>query len=317
MSQRRANKNKTPKKTVRRMIKSIAGRDYHSKACLRALLSPQRGPTPFPDRMRAVLTYSQQYTLMLSNSASVARQQFSMNSLFDPDFTGTGAQPEFFDQLSALYNRYRCYGSAIKVTLIPFNAGSQINVPVAVVLVPTALSLASSSYEDAAGLPRAQNRISTGNMDYKNQTLVASHSISEILGVKDVEGADRLQALITASPAEQALWAIVARTVDGVTATSLAVSVRITYDVEFFDRQIATQSLLKRVQEESKVEHKLSLSEEAHLKELRKNVQDIEDFQKLHANVPTLRGRMPDKWLKVELDASSTPSSRTKVPSLK
>jgi hypothetical protein len=197
--------------------------------------------------MRVVLTYSQQYLHIITNSAAAARQQFSMNSLFDPDFTGTGAQPEFFDQLSTLYNRYRCYGSAIKVSLIPFSAGTQINTPVGVILVPTAQSLASSSYEDAAGLPRAQNKISTGNMDYKNQTLVASHSVSEILGVKDVEGSDRLQALVTASPSEQCLWGIVARTIDGITVSDLAISVRITYDVEFFDRQIASQSLLSKL----------------------------------------------------------------------
>lgn len=234
------------KKSVRAQLKAMSGRDYHGAACMRALVSPSRGPTPFPDRLRCVLTYAQGYTLLLSSSNANARQQFSMNSLFDPDFTGTGAQPEFFDQLSALYNRYRVYGSAIKVTLLPFLAGVQANVPVNVVLVPSAQSLVTYNVEDAAGLPRAQNRISTGNMDMKNQTLLASHSISQILGVKDVEAADRLQALVTASPAEQCLWAIVARTADFVTTASLAVTVRITYDCELFDRQVASQSLKER-----------------------------------------------------------------------
>lgn len=304
---------------VRTIVKAVQGRDYHSAACMRALLSPSRGPTPFPDRMRCVLTYSSSYISVIANSAAAGRQQFSMNSLFDPDFTGTGGQPEFYDQLSTLYNRYRVYGCAIKVTLLPFTtAGAQINVPTNVVVVPTALSLASLNVDDCAGLPRAQNRVCTGNMDYKTTTVVGSHSVSEILGVKDVEGADRLQALVTASPSEQCLWSIVARTADGVTATSFAVSVRLTYDCEFFDRQVAAQSLLRG--QESKSETKVSgpdLSEAAHLKEIQKNLQDIEDFQKLHANVPTLRSRLPDKWLKVELDSSSTPSSRTKAPSLK
>jgi len=249
---------------VRATLKAFAGRDYHSAACMRALVSPSRGPTPFPDRMRCVLTYSSSYISVIANSAAAGRQQFSMNSLFDPDFTGTGGQPEFFDQLSTLYNRYRVYGCAIKVTLLPFTtAGAQINVPTNVVLVPSALSLASLNVDDCAGLPRAQNRVCTGNMDYKTTTMIGSHSVSEILGVKDVEGADRLQATINASPSEQSLWSIVARTADGVTATSLGISVRLTYDCEFFDRQIASQSLLAK--REAKTENKIE-------------VPDIEDY---------------------------------------
>jgi hypothetical protein len=200
--------------------------------------------------MRVTLCYSSSYISVIANSAAAGRQQFSMNSMFKPDFTNSGAQPEYFDQLSALYNRYRVYGSAIKVTLLPFNtSGAQINVPTNVVLVPSAQTLASVNVDDAAALPRAQNRVCTGNMDSKTTVMVASHSLSEILGVKDVEGADRLQALISASPSEQALWAIIARTADGTTATSFGISVRLSYDVEFFDRQIQLQSLLRKVDE--------------------------------------------------------------------
>jgi len=243
---------------IKQMIKSAQGRDYHGAACLRALVSPSKGPTPFPDRMRCTLTYSSLYISIIANSAAAGRQQFSMNSLFDPDFTGTGAQPEYFDQLGALYNRYRVYGAAIKVVLLPFTtAGAQSNVPVNVVLVPSAQSLASLNVDDAAGLPRAQNRICTGNMDQSNVTMLASHSVSEILGVKDVEGADRLQALISASPSEQCLFSLIARTADGVTAAHLGASFRLTFDCEFFDRQTPSQSLLKKEKVELKEEYML------------------------------------------------------------
>jgi hypothetical protein len=228
-----------------------------------------------------------------------------MNSLYDPDFTGSGNQPEYFDQLAALYNRYRVYGSAIKVTCIPFTAGTQNNVPVNVVLVPSAQSLASYGIEDAAGLPRAQNRVSTGNMDYKNQTMVASHSVSEILGVKDVEGADRLQALVSSSPAEECLWSVVARSADNTTAASLAISVRITYDCEFFDRQVAVQSLLQEKKEKM------------HLQSIKQELKDIEAYQKLHKTFEPVELKdnqlVHEKWLKLrEADdlARETPKSR-------
>jgi hypothetical protein len=37
-------------------------------------------------------------------------QVFRVNGLYDPDQTGTGAQPVYFDQWMALYNRYRVLG---------------------------------------------------------------------------------------------------------------------------------------------------------------------------------------------------------------
>jgi hypothetical protein len=247
---RKRNTNRQRRTQVRTKAKALQGRDYHAASCLRALLSPSKGPTPFPDRMRVTLCYSSSYISIIANSAAAGRQQFSMNDMFKPDFTNSGAQPEYFDQLKTLYNRYRVYGSAIKVTFLPFNtSGTQINVPTNAVLVPSAQSLASLNVDDAAALPRAQNRVITGNMDYKNVTMVASHSVSEILGVKDVEGADRLQALVTTSPSEIALWAIVARTADGTTSTSLGISVRLSYDVEFFDRQVQLQSFLEKKEE--------------------------------------------------------------------
>ena len=44
-----------------------------------------------------------------------------MNSLFDPDQTGTGHQPYYFDQFAALYNRYTVLGSKLtaEFSLLP------------------------------------------------------------------------------------------------------------------------------------------------------------------------------------------------------
>lgn len=55
----------------------------------------------------------------LVNSASTTSpgvHNFSANSLFDPDQTGTGHQPRGFDQLKLLYNRYKVYAVNIKLT---------------------------------------------------------------------------------------------------------------------------------------------------------------------------------------------------------
>jgi hypothetical protein len=67
---------------------------------------------------------------------------------------------------------------------------------------------------------------------------------SEIVGAKDVEGADRLQAQVSASPSERWLWAIAGMSYDpGVTSVTVTIEVRVSYYAEFFDRKVVTQSL--------------------------------------------------------------------------
>jgi len=74
----------------------------------------------FPDRLRTKLHYCD--VVQLSASAgSPGLWQFRMNSMFDPDYTGTGHQPQWFDQLSAVYTYATINSSKIKVTFIPAN----------------------------------------------------------------------------------------------------------------------------------------------------------------------------------------------------
>lgn len=74
----------------------------------------------FPDRLRTKLHYCDVINLAAS-AGNPGLWQFRMNSLFDPDYTGTGHQPQWFDQLSAVYAFYRVLGSKITVTFIPGN----------------------------------------------------------------------------------------------------------------------------------------------------------------------------------------------------
>ena len=69
-----------------------------------------RGIFGFPDEFITTIRYVDVYTLT-SASNGIAKQYMRMNSLFDPDQTGTGHQPYYFDQFAALYNRYTVLGS--------------------------------------------------------------------------------------------------------------------------------------------------------------------------------------------------------------
>jgi len=61
----------------------------------------------FPHEMVADLVYNDTLQVALPAYGANGSQIFRLNSIFDPDYTYTGHQPYFRDQLAALYNTYK------------------------------------------------------------------------------------------------------------------------------------------------------------------------------------------------------------------
>jgi len=72
----------------------------------------------FPKRMVMTHRYTEQVPVT-STLGVIGKYQFSCNGMFDPNITGTGHQPMYFDQMSALYNHYTVIGSKLKITVSP------------------------------------------------------------------------------------------------------------------------------------------------------------------------------------------------------
>lgn len=73
---------------------------------------------PFGTRRSCSLVYCENITLDPA-AGSVANYKFRTNSLYDPNYTGTGHQPYGFDTLATLYGRYMVTGAKITVTANP------------------------------------------------------------------------------------------------------------------------------------------------------------------------------------------------------
>lgn len=76
--------------------------------------------TTVPRPMIAPVTYMQLgyfSAVRITESASGVGNfnSFRLNDLYDPDFTGTGSQPVGFDQVSALYTRFRVLKVAVSI----------------------------------------------------------------------------------------------------------------------------------------------------------------------------------------------------------
>lgn len=59
---------------------------------------------------------------LTSTSGVVGTYRFAANGMFDPDHTGVGHQPMYFDNLSAIYDHFTVIGSKIVVKVVPKTA---------------------------------------------------------------------------------------------------------------------------------------------------------------------------------------------------
>lgn len=70
---------------------------------------------PFPTKQTAIFRYSANIAIDAS-SITATSHVFRTNSIFDPDWTGTGHQPYGHDQYAAIYKHYRVTSSTLTAT---------------------------------------------------------------------------------------------------------------------------------------------------------------------------------------------------------
>ncbi len=145
------------------------------------------------------------YTELFTSSVATitgTQQIMRLNSLFDPDSTGVGHQPLGFDQIAALYNRYRVLKTRWRVTFGPETGTFNI------VVVPVNGTLATpvvnaATFETAGETPRAvlRKQGATAGMPI---VINGGIRLCDLNGVTITEylADDRFEAAVTTSPAE-------------------------------------------------------------------------------------------------------------------
>jgi len=84
--------------------------------------TPSKQLSAFPVRLTRTLRYNQSNIIDVGNFG-INAQVFRANSLFDPDLTGTGHQPNGFDALMAAYNHFTVLSCKIRVRTIQCASG--------------------------------------------------------------------------------------------------------------------------------------------------------------------------------------------------
>jgi len=173
-------------------------------------------------------------------TVTAQNQIMRLNSIFDPDLTGTGHQPYGYDQLSALYNRYRVLKTSWKITFHSENVGFFICV------VPTNGNLATAvtnlaSYTAACEVPHAIQRVQGSGAN--SVIMRNSIELNKLNGTLKVEylADDRFEAQIGANPSELLILNICVLNTSASTL-SLDYTVEIEYFVDLHDPILVAQS---------------------------------------------------------------------------
>jgi len=148
-----------------------------------------------------------------------------VNGMFDPNITGTGHQPMYFDQLANLYDHYCVIGSKIELRFIPNSLSEE----------PIAYGCFIN--DDNSTTPTSINELIENSLAVVNYTafgndtpgiLVNKWSAKKYFGKTLLSNTD-LQGTPAANPNEQSYYNIFLQAVDLLSATSITVSVSIEY----------------------------------------------------------------------------------------
>lgn len=77
----------------------------------------------FPKMMKFTHKYVEGFSLA-STAGSLSTFTISANGMYDPNVSGVGHQPMYFDQAVALYNHYTVIASKITATCVPANTST-------------------------------------------------------------------------------------------------------------------------------------------------------------------------------------------------
>lgn len=80
----------------------------------------------FPKKMTMTHKYCEQVLVGTGVNGTLASYLFSCNGMYDPNITGTGHQPYYFDQMTALYDHYCVIGSQITVRVAKTDASQVV-----------------------------------------------------------------------------------------------------------------------------------------------------------------------------------------------
>lgn len=159
---------------------------------------------------------------------------YNLNSLFDPDRTGSGSFPTGYTQWNSLYSRYRVFAVSYRVSFSVNSAagGAAMNC----ITVPSNGATVITSLEEAL----SQRFTKSAFAQYQSNVgrIRGKISLPRLNGrtVNEYRGSDSTQAAYNANPTEILILHVCFASADGGTGVQISYTIELTYHAEMFDR---------------------------------------------------------------------------------
>lgn len=199
-----------------------------------------------PDELHVTLTYSENL-VYTSTTGSISAQSFYGSDCFDPNVTGAGGQPAWFDTFIAMYD----YGVAFGSRFIMRAKASSSTVPGSFVVVPL-ISSGPSALADMMTNPLAAEAILTINQPMFLFDMVQSWMDLQGTGEAQLRASSDFWFTAATSPPLNWIWRVKYQSTDGASTSTAYADTIIKYRCMFFRRKAsdvdfdARQAILQR-----------------------------------------------------------------------
>jgi len=195
-----------------------------------------------PDSLRTKLRYGTTGTAS-TTLGGLYTYQFRGNSAFDPDYTGSGSQPTYHDQLASMYNSYVVLSSELEVEFIALTTQT---VPALVGIFPAYNLAVGTTAFDCAATRYAVSKTIYGSGGAIKCSMKQSQSTAQQFGVAEraIIDDDLYSASTSASPAaaQTWYWTIFAQDESGTATLVIQWRAVLVFDVKYFDPIIVNLS---------------------------------------------------------------------------
>jgi len=175
---------------------------------------------------------------LVSGTGLTAKQQFRLNSAFDPDYTGSGTQPYGFDQWSVLYNHYVVEKAAVTCLVEGYNS--------APVIAGLYTSDDQTILGDAADTVAAGGSYGLVHNGSQPTRLELDFDTSKFFDRRNVATDSELRANVGSNPSEVAFCTLFVQDIARTTGLAVGYVITIDYTVRFMEPKDVSPSMLTR-----------------------------------------------------------------------
>ncbi len=177
---------------------------------------------------------------LTSTAGAIHSVVYSANSAYDPKTAAGGHQPMGYDTFSALYNHYVVVGSKITVKFI---SESQQIPTICGIYLSDSQTVPYTTYQEFREARKGTQGL-LGSLAIKPVTAISKFSAKKFFNLDNVkDNFDRLGALVTANPEEQAYYMIFVQSADYAnTGSEIQCLITIDYLIEYSEPVDLAQS---------------------------------------------------------------------------